>query len=154
MVTLWTTMLEIQKFNILYGSQNKQRLFPYTTLTVFFLFLRCVFRCATRWIFKNLHQSSRLTVVFKRPCPASGSSIPCQSIYDLWQTSGIGTDFSPRTSISPSQYNSTKTVELICIFTPLLKEGPADEVWEPLKKCIFSSQRALERKLLARSFRL
>jgi len=48
--------------------------------------------------------------------------------------SGIGTDFSPRTTTFPSQYNSTKTLELICIFTPLLEEEPADEAWEPLKK--------------------
>jgi len=51
------------------------------------------------------------------------------TIYD--RQSGIGTDFSPRTSILPCQYNSTKTLELICIFTSLLEEGPAGEAWEP-----------------------
>jgi len=68
-----------------------------------------------------------------RALPQAVRSIVSQfTIYG--RQSGIGTDFSPRTSIFPSQYNSTKTLELICICTPLLEERPAGEAYERLKK--------------------
>lgn len=54
--------------------------------------------------------------------------------------SGIGTDFSLRTSIFPCQYNSTNTSVFVCILTPLLEEGHEGEAWDPSNKGMYFRQ--------------
>ena len=102
---------------VLCGSENKQRLFPYTALTDRFFITEtesvyCAVRTGSIYI---IH----ITISLQGPCYGSGAHFPtsqssglgpvsCQSMWDLWWTEvTLGQIFGRIKKVFPRQYHST-----------------------------------------------